>query len=68
MPEAGSIIGHAVAVAADVGDLVIIAVVAPMEAGGSAHICWGAFHRDGALAIPAHSCGIVAQSGQREFS
>ena len=68
MPETGGIIGHAVAVAADVGDLVIVAVVSPMEAGSSTHVGWWAFHCDGAFAIPTHCCGVVTESGQCELS
>ena len=68
MPKPGGVICHAVAVATNVGDFVVVAVVAAMEAAAAAHV--GGRTRDGlgSLLVLADSCSVVAEGGQCELS
>jgi hypothetical protein len=66
--EARRIVGHLVGVATDVRDLVAVAVVPLMEAGGPAQVGSRAVGCDGPFMVARDGRSVVGQSGDGSFS
>ena len=64
---AGEDVGHGVGLASDVGDLVMIPVVAAMQAGQATKIGGGLVRGDGPLAISGDGGNIVIEGRKGEF-
>ena len=66
--EAGSVVGHGVGRAVDVGHLFKVAVVTLMEAGSSAEIGPRGVSGDSAFAATGDCRGVVREAGRGAFA
>jgi hypothetical protein len=68
VPETGGVIGHEVVVARHVGNFVIVAVMASVDAGASAQVGGGTRRGGGSLAVAGHSWSVVTEGAQGSFA
>ena len=68
VPQARGIVGHDVAFATNVGDFVVVAVVALVETGCAADVCRGTGGGGRAFSVSAHGWCVVATGSQCSFA
>ena len=68
VPQARGIVGHDVAFAANVGDFVVVAVVALVETGCAADVCRGTGGGGRTFSVSAHGWCVVATGSQCSFA